>query len=200
MDHITTSLHIIFPIINLFLLIIGIKKQGNKWVIAALWLSLGAILIHYQTAGGEILGSYFDYKESFLYSASLLIILVAVVYLLRGFTREHPSRGLRTLISLMLAIMTTGVVLLLANLWINARFIENRMPGSPVLQVGTFQKLDYCHYQYLFYTVNKAGQAAYLCPNYYGLLPSVGTLESVPDYVLRLLPADVQKQVQIKKN
>jgi len=200
MSYAITSLHILFPLLNLALLIYGIKTQRNKWVIAALWLSFIAITLHYQTARGEILGSYFDYKESFLYSASLLVMLIGMIYLLWGFVRESHLRWARPVSSLVIAATTTGVVLLMVNLWVNARFIENRLPGSPVLQIGSFQKLDYCQYQYLFYVIDNDGKLNYLCPNYYGLFPSVGTLQTTPDYVLRLMPADVQQRLQAAKS
>jgi hypothetical protein len=62
MDLLSTILHIILPPLAAILLVIGLKKKEINFIIIALWLSLIALMIHYQTAGGEILGSYFNYK------------------------------------------------------------------------------------------------------------------------------------------
>lgn len=199
MSYAITFMHILFPLINLSILLTGIITRRSRWLVAALWLSLVAVIWQYQSAQGEILGSYFDYKESFLYSVSLLVLLTGIVYLLWGYAREMDSNWIRPLFGLVVAASATAVMLLLTNLWINARFIENRMPDSPVLQIGSFQKPDYCHFQYLFYTVSKEGELSYLCPNYYGLLPSVGTVQTMPDYVLKLLPKALQNKLQPKK-
>lgn len=187
-----TTLHTLFPFVTLAFLLVGIIKRNNRWIVASLWLSLAALVLHYQTARGEILGSYFDYFQSFLYSINLLVLLVAMAYLLRNLCRETTSRTLRALAGFVIAAFTTGIVLLLINLWMNARFIEQRMPNSPVLQVGSFQPLTYCRYRYVFYTINQDGQLTYLCPNYYGLLPSTGHLPGAPDYLLRQLPAKLR--------
>jgi predicted neutral ceramidase superfamily lipid hydrolase len=188
----TDIVHALIPLATLLLLVVGIKKQIKNYVVVALWISVISIALQYQAAGGEILGSYFNYKQGLLYAITMLLLWVCLVYLLWGYGKESKSSIGRALTGLVVAASTTGVLLLLANLWINAQFIENKWPGSPLLQVATFTKPDYCHFRYIFYSVNKNGEMMYMCPNYYGLIPSVGNIESVPDYVLKQLPTELQ--------
>ena len=189
----------VFPIISFFLLVAGKITRYKNLVIAALWLSLIAIIFHYQTSGGEILGSYFNYNHALIYSLNILVLLVCLIDVLTGFARGSQRNAVRYIIGFIIAGSIVSVLLLLANLWINARFIEDKQQGTPVLQVATFKKLDYCSYNYVFYKVGSDGKVSYLCPNYYGLLPATGTLDAAPDYLLRQLPPPLKTRFQIKE-
>ena len=54
-------IHYLLPLAALISLIWGLSKKAIYYIIAALWLSLIALILHYQHSGGAILGSYFDY-------------------------------------------------------------------------------------------------------------------------------------------
>lgn len=186
----------VFPIVSCFLLLAGKITRYKNLVTVALWLSMIAIIFHYQTSGGEILGSYFNYTHALIYSLSILVLLLCLIDVLLGYAKGTERKAIRYMISFFIAASIISVLLLLANLWINARFIENKKPGTPVLQVATFKKLDYCNYNYVFYKVGNDGKVSYLCPNYYGLLPAVGSLEAAPDYLLRQLPPPLKTRFQ----
>lgn len=179
-------IHILLPFFGAVLLIMGVKNRQTNYLIASLWLSLIAILLHYQTAGGELLGSYFCYKNALLYSFNLIILIVSLVCLFFKVPFLH-----QTLIRYLTGFISAGLVVVgiifLVNLWVNAFFIENRSENSPIMQVATFKPLDYCQYKYIFYRVDKNGGISYLCPNYYMIIPSTGHLKVSPDFLIRHL-------------
>lgn len=71
-------------------------------------------------------------------------------------------------------------------------FIENKMAGTPIIQVALINKPDYCSSKYVFYKVNLDSSIMYLCPNYYGLIPSVGSLAVGPDFIAAQLPLSIK--------
>lgn len=174
-------IHIILPMLALGSLIIGLWNNRIYCVIASLWLSLIALVIHYQASGGEILGSYFNYFNAFFYTLNLFILCIALSRVIYHLTDGNSL--LRHLNTIILLFIVVSCSLLTINLWINADFIEHRLHGTPVMQVTLAKKTDYCSYNYLFYTMTPAGTVAYLCPNYYGLIPSLGTLDVEPDFI-----------------
>lgn len=194
MYYINDYIHLIFPIFTLFLLFAGLRSQRKNYLLAALWLSLIAIVLHYQTAGGEILGSYFDYKQAAIYTINFIVLLVSFICLMMPLAASSSHKSLRLGTGFLSALLIAGVTLLLINIWFNAYFLSDRMPGTPLLQVATFKKLDYCNYRYVFYKVSEKGKVSYMCPNYYGLIPSQGYLSTAPDYVIRQLPMQLQEK------
>ncbi|STX29093.1 type I secretion system LssZ [Legionella beliardensis] len=194
MNYVRDLIHMILPLVSLALLIIGIKNKYKNYIILALWINIFALIINYQLAGGEILGYYFNYFQALIYSINLLVLLACISYLVLSFSSEITP--IRYLNSFLAAVSSIGVVLLLINLWVNAWFIENRMPGTPVLQVAAFKPLDYCAYRYVFYKVNNDGTLKFMCPNHYGLVPSVGTLTKAPDFLLKQLPTNLKNKFQ----
>lgn len=182
-----------FPLIALILLIIGIQRKTIRYVISSLWLSLIAVLIHFQFSGNQIFGSYFDYLNSGIYSFTLLVLLVALIRVLSHLSIDNIV--FRYIFSFIDAIMVVGALLVIINLWINALFIENKKEGTPIMQVALFQKPDYCHYKYVFYKVISDGSVMYLCPNHYGLIASVGHLATSPDFVTNQLHLMAKKQM-----
>lgn len=198
--YIMDLMHLLFPIIGFILLIIGLTTFHKNYIIIALWLSLIALILHYQTSGGEILGTYFNYKHTLLYSLNLLILLISIIYLTISFSREKQTRGIKYAMSFLGAISLIGVLILLGNLWVNAWFVEDRQPNTPILQVVTFKKVDYCNYSYIFYKLNKLGKVTYMCPNHFGLLPSVGYLEVAPEFILKQLPPPLQEKFSSSKS
>jgi uncharacterized membrane protein len=193
MYNLAQVIHCLFPLIALILLIIGISRKAIYYIISALWLSLIGLVIHFQSSGGEILGTYFNYLNASIYSANLIILFVSLLYVISHLSSD--STLFKYTSSFIQAIIVIGSLLLLGNLWINAYFIENRMEGTPVLQVALFQKPDYCSYRYIFYKVANDGNVLYLCPNHYGLIPSIGRLAISPDFITTQLTEPSKKQM-----
>lgn len=193
-------IHCLFPLIALVLLIIGIRRNAIYYVISSLWISLISLVIHYQTSGGQILGSYFNYLNAAIYSVNLIILFIALIRIISHLSNDSTAYKFTS--SLLQALIVIGSLLVLSNLWINAYFIENRMTGTPVMQVALLKKPDYCNYRYIFYKVATDGSVIYLCPNYYGFIPSIGKLAISPDFIATQLSTPNKKQMllQQKKN
>ncbi|KTD15646.1 Legionella secretion system protein Z [Legionella gratiana] len=184
-----------FPLIALILLIIGIKKSAIYYMISALWLSLIAMLIHLQFSGNRIFGTYFNYYNATIYSFNLLILLITLIYIISHLSVAHTSKYVYSFVNAFLVVIA---LLSIVNLWINAFFIENKMEGTPIIQVALFNKPNYCKSKYVFYKVDFDSSIMYLCPNYYGLIPSVGRLAVSPDFIAAQLPLSVKKQMVLK--
>lgn len=197
MDTLSNLLHELLPLLSGVLLILGIKRTRVNYLIAALWLSLIALWLHYQAAGGEILGTYFGYKNASIYTLNLIVLISTLLCLFfkPPLLQGKISRYLTALASVALVI---GSLLLLINLWINAYFIENRRLGSPILQVATFTPLKYCSSRYVFYKAGFDNQISYMCPNYYGIIPSIGDLLVSPDFLLNQLKNHPKTKIKIK--
>ncbi|CAM2910005.1 hypothetical protein [Legionella worsleiensis] len=197
MYNLAKVIHCIFPLMAFILLIIGIKRKAIYYIISALWLSIIALVIHFQTSGGEILGSYFNYVNAAIYSINLVILFIALMQIIAHLSRDTTL--FRSLSTLLQSALVIGGLLLITNLWINAYFIENRMTGTPVMQVALLQKPDYCSYRYIFYKVAPNGSVYYLCPNHYGLIPSIGQLEISPDFIMTQLSVPNKKNMLIEQ-
>ncbi|MCL5272456.1 MAG: type I secretion system protein LssZ, partial [Gammaproteobacteria bacterium] len=191
MYNLAKVIHSLFPLIALVLLVIGVQRKAIYFVISALWLSLIALVIHFQTSGGEVLGSYFDYINATIYSVNLIILLISFIYVIDHLNSENSF--FKYLSSLVKSIIVIGSILVVTNVWINAYFIENKMEGTPVMQVALLQKPDYCTYRYIFYKVAADGTVLYLCPNHYGLIPSIGHLDISPDFITTQLSVPNKK-------
>lgn len=181
-----------FPLIALILLIIGIRRRAIHYVVSSLWLSLIAILIHFQFSENQIFGSYFDYLNTGIYSFTLCVLLIALMNVLSHLSLDNKL--FRYTCSLINAFIIVGTLLVIINLWINAFFIENKQQGTPIMQVALFDKPTYCHYKYAFFKVSPDGSIMYLCPNYYGFIASVGHLATSPDFVTNQLHLSTKKK------
>ena len=186
-------IHCLFPLIALIFLIIGIKKNAIYYVISSLWLSLIALAIHYQSSGGQILGSYFNYLNAAIYSINLSILFISLIKIISHLSKD--SSLFKYTSSFIQSFIVMASILVITNLWINAYFIENRLPGTPIMQVALIQKADYCDYRYIFYKVANDGSVLYLCPNHYGLIPSIGRLAISPDFIATQLSIPSKKQM-----
>ncbi len=184
-------IHCLFPLIAFVFLMIGIKKNAIYYVISSLWLSLIALIIHFQYSGGQIFGSYFNYINAFIYSANLIVLFVSLVLIISHLSINN--RMFRYTSSLFKAIVVIGSVLVIVNLWVNAFFIENRLKGTPVMQVALFEKASYCSYRYIFFKVSTDGSVSYLCPNHYGLIPAIGKLKDNPNFITSQLSLTTKK-------
>lgn len=181
------------PIVALILLVWGIIKKAIYYIISALWLSLIALIIHYQNFGGEILGSYFDYTNACIYSLNLIVLASAIISIIAHLSTE--TGVLKYFATLSQALIVLASVLIISNLWINASFIADKMEGTPIIQVALMKKPSYCNYKYIFYKIAQDGSTDYLCPNYYGLIPKVGHLAVSPDFVATQLSLPNKKQL-----
>ncbi|KTD26160.1 MULTISPECIES: type I secretion system protein LssZ [Legionella] len=190
------AIHILFPVLGIIILVLGIKQRRKNYLVVALWLSLIALILHYRASGGEILGSYFNYSHAAIYSLNLVVLIAAIICLLVASMEEMNSKFLRYSGGLLSAGLITGGALLITNLWINAFFVEDRLAGTPILQVATFSKQPYCSYRYVFYKIGSDSIVRFMCPNHYGLLPSVGPLNTAPSFVIKQLPPQLQAKFQ----
>ncbi len=186
-------LHILLPIIAIALMVYGVKFRLTLYVSSALWLSLIALILHYMVSGGELLGPYFGYGNAAMYSINLIVMLMAVIYLLS--IPQIENRALRILNGLLKLLLIIGTLIVLANIWINAYFIETRMPGTPVMQVSTVSAQDHCKHHYVFYKIDQSGSIQYLCPNQYVLLPGIGKLNMIPEFISRQLSQPILKSI-----
>ncbi|CEK10677.1 hypothetical protein [Legionella hackeliae] len=196
MISIADGIHLLLPALALLVFTLGLKFRRNNYVLVALWISLIALILQYHASGGEILGSYFNHMHAAAYSLNIIVLLASIFFFMFTFLIGKINNLLQYGIGLVGAVLVTGSVLLLINLWINANFVENRLPGTPILQVATFNKPSYCGYKYVFYKINANGKVEFMCPNHYGLLPSVGELETAPDFVIKQLPKQLQTKFQ----
>lgn len=187
-----------FPLMAFICVIIGTKKNAIHYIISALWLSLIAVLIHFQFSGNQVFGTYFNYFNTSIYSCSLLLLLYSLIRIIAHLSVMSPS--FKYIYSFVNAFMVVGAFLVIINLWINAFFIEHKREGTPIMQVALLHNSDYCHSKYLFFKVANDNTIMYLCPNYYGLLPSVGRLATTPDFIATQLPLSVKKQLAGQEN
>lgn len=197
MTYLIDILHVVFPLLSLIFLLLSLTTRYQNSLVIALWLSLISLITHYQTAGGEILGNYFTYWHAFIYSLNIVILLTCVLIVLFRLVNQNKENRFRFYIATFFCIfLILGASLLLVNLWINACFIENRMAGTPILQVATLNTPSDCRYRYVFYKVNPEGSISFMCPNYYGFIPLVKELDSAPEHVLQQLPKALQIKFQ----
>ena len=194
MINLMDTIHISLPIISCAVLLLGLLLKRKNFILLSLWLSLIALVLHYRASGGEILGSYFNYLHASIYSLNLIVLITSFLCLLLTSIDEMRSRVIRYSAGLLSAVLITGGALLLGNLWINASFVENRLPGTPILQVATFNKQPYCDYKYVFYKINSDSVVGFLCPNHYGFLPSVGELNTAPGFVVKQLQTKAEQK------
>jgi len=193
MNTLIDVINYLLPLLSLILLVVGIVIRRISYVFLAFWLSLICSLVLYQTAGGEILGSYFGYLNTTIYTLNIIILVVSLIYALFNLPLLN-NKFIFYVAGLLSACIITGAVILSINLWINACFIEQKLPGTPIMQVVSFTPPAYCSYRYIFYKVGVDKKISYLCPNYYGLIPAVGHLDVAPAFISRQLlaplPAD----------
>lgn len=187
-------IHLLFPLLGALILLFGLKLKRKNYFILSLWLSLIALILHYRASGGEILGSYFNYSHAAVYSFNLIVLITSVICLLQNSIQEFSNKSLGYAVGLFSAVLVTGTTLLLINLWINASFVEQRLAGTPILQIATFNKQPYCSYKYVFYKVGSDNVVRFMCPNHYGLLPSIGRLQTTPNFIINQLPGQLQKK------
>lgn len=187
------AIHCLFPLIALILLIIGIKRKATYYIISALWLSIIAVIIHFESSGSQILGSYFNYLNSGIYTVNLIVLFISLICVISHLSIDNAS--FRYTSSLLKSFILIASLFVIINLWTNAYFIENRMPGTPIMQVALFKNADYCSYKYIFYKVAKDGSVLYLCPNHFGLIPSIGRLAVSPDFITTQLSLPAKKQM-----
>ncbi|QDQ39023.1 type I secretion system protein LssZ [Legionella geestiana] len=193
-----TAIQYLAPVLSALLLFMGFRKRRVNLVLAALWISLLALMLQYKLMGRAILGAHFDYANAVPYSLNLIIVVAAIVYLLFSSPRFHAYKLVRIVSILFALLLFSASTILLINLWVNARFMESRLDGTPVVQVGTFNKPDWCAYDYVFYIVDTKGRIRYLCPNHYGLLPSTGILEAAPDFLVGQLTTPPKAKIPME--
>lgn len=182
-------LDIAFSFLNLLCLVFGWVKNKMAMLMTALWLSLAQLILLYYYSGQEILGSYFSYQRAGLYALDMLIFFIVLfLFHIKAKTRLLQRRLWRAS-QFGLVGLAFGITMLLGNLGVNAWFLHNRAPQSPVLQVANMQSLRYCDYSYVYYKIDTNQHVQYLCPNGFGLIASTGTLSELPDFFKVYLPS-----------
>ncbi|MBA2650095.1 MAG: type I secretion system protein LssZ [Legionella sp.] len=177
----TQAIHCLFPLIALIFLIIGINRQAIYYVISALWLSLIALIIHFEYSGGHLLGDYFNYTNASIYSINLIVLFLSLARVISHLSVDNMLFKYTS--SFLKAAVLIGCLVVSINLWVNAFFIEHRLKGTPVIQVALHEKASYCTYRYIFYKFSQDGSVDYLCPNHYGFIPSIGKLADKPNFI-----------------
>lgn len=186
-----TVIPYLFPLIALILLIIGMRRNKIYYVISSLWLCLISLLIQFQFAGNQIFSSYFNFTNTAIYSLSLLILLTALIRIITHLCIIKPI--FKYTHSMINAFLVVGTLLILTNLWINAFFIEQVKNGIPVIQIALLDKPTYCQYKNIYYKVAPDNSVMYLCPNHFGLIASIGSLDASPDFVMQQLHSPIKK-------
>lgn len=184
MNIVLIVINYLLPLFALTLLFIGLWKQLKRFVFTALLISLLAIVLQYEIAGGELLGTYFNYHNAVIYTLSFIILLTALSYL---FIKNKRLQGkyIRYPAGILLVILIGASFIILINIWINASFIANKLPGTSIIQVATFHELNHCKNNYIFYKVDSTGKLLYLCPNHYGLIAKTGIVSARPELIIR---------------
>lgn len=177
---------ITFSLPSFIFLMIGISKSSKKAIIVALWLSLLAMILHYYLAGLEILGNYFNYCHAALYTLNMLVMIGSIIYLLFSSSIRSQKYIWLGLAAPLIIIITEGL-LLIANLWVNAYFLEHKKMGTQLIALSNKDKTSYCTSNYIFYKIMPDNTMKYMCPNHYLLIPSIGNVEQVPSDLLPYL-------------
>lgn len=186
----------LFPLVALILLIIGIKQKSIYYVISSLWLSLIAVIIHFESSGRQILGDYFNYANAAIYSLNLMILFISLTRIISHLSFTNSI--FKYVSSLLNSFIVIGCLLVITNIWINAYFLHDRMQGTPIMQVALSTKPKYCSYKYIYYKIANDGSVDYLCPDHYGLIASIGRLSISPDFIATQLPAESKKQMLLQ--
>lgn len=167
----------------MFFLMYGINRKKEDIVSLGLWSTVGALLLLYNRSHGEILGVFFNYTNSILYTINLLILILSLSFILLHNETIQNKRVYKYLGYGATSFLIALGSLLLVNVWINAIFIENKHPNFPILQIANLGDNPYCSYRYVFYKTDTEGVTKLLCPNHYGLVPSVKTVEQLPSFI-----------------
>lgn len=184
------------PVLSLIFLIQAFHKKHLNYALAAVWCSLIAIIMHYQLAGGEIIGNYFNYPHAALYTVNIVLFVLSGLYssvLLRVNMRNKITAGI---LSLFVATITTACMILLINVWINASFISQRFEKTPIMQVAALNRSYYCSYSHVFIKITPKAEVAYLCPTGYGIIASTGTLKTIPAFIRSSLPKSTVERLK----
>ena len=171
---ITYGLPSLFAVCMMFL---GFYRH-KVYLLVALWVSAILLIWHHRIAGGSVLGPHFDYNHAVWYSLDLIVLVVSILGLV---IKETMPVSVRKIMVAFLVIVCIADGLLFINVWVNAYFMENRKPNTPLLEVAMVKPTSYCHHHKIFYKVGVDGQWYYMCPDYYGLLPSIGKLDKPPE-------------------
>jgi hypothetical protein len=173
----------LLPVACLAFLIAAFRRENINLSLIALWISLITVMLQYQLAGDEIIGTYFDYFNAAIYTINILLLIISALYLfyLIGMTTKSKLKiNMMRLVSLLLVL---GCGVLLTNLWMNAVFISSRYPKTPIMQVVMLKKPAYCNHHYVLIKINKNAVTEYLCPNGRWLIPTTGIAKPAPKYI-----------------
>jgi hypothetical protein len=191
-----TSIIYALPLLSFIFLTLAIKNININFSLTALWCSLIAVVVNYQLAGDEILGSFFNFYNASLYSINLILFIASIIYTLYLLKSHIQSKILSRLASLIAAVLVTAIAILFINLWLNAFFVEKRFTNTPIMQVATQEKFSFCDYDYVFFKITPDAKVAYLCPNGHGLIASTGIVSPLPKFLLSQIPQSTKEKLK----
>lgn len=174
-------IHVFLPLIAIYIFALGIRKNNIHYIISTLWISIISLMVMHQISDGEIIGVFFNYYNAALYSINLIVLFISLIRIISHLSTDNSIFKYTN--SLIKSFIVIGSLLVIANIWINAIFIENKKDGTPVMHVALVHKPAYCSSRYILYKVERSGALAYMCPNHYGLIPSIGHLPLKPDFI-----------------
>lgn len=186
----------ILSLIGVVATLFGLRHHKKEAMHIGLWFTIFAMVLLYNLADGEILGTFFNYENSILYSINLLVLVVILSYLFLTSNWIQKRQWFHYLAYFGILLIVAAGSVLLINVWMNARFIETKNNALPIIQVANYGNNPHCEYQYVFYKMNNQGTIEYLCPNHYFLIPKVGVVSSIPDYIKQQFNLLVQKRFE----
>jgi hypothetical protein len=184
MSVITSSIHYFLPFFSFILLVFGLMRNRLRFVLAALIVAIVSIIIQYQLAGDELFGTYFDYSHAALYSLNFIVVIVSLLFIAKREKGFHKPYA-RYPVALFFSLIIIASLLITTNVWINAYFIQDKLPKTTIVTVGRFVKTEYCSNSYTLYKINRNKQVQYLCPNNYGLIAGIGQLDIIPEELMK---------------
>lgn len=198
MNLVLTSIVYALPLLSLLFIILAMKKSSLNYALAGLWCSLIAIIIHYQLAGDEIFGNYFNYYHAGLYTINSILFISCGIYVASLLKSNINNKNTAGFVTLFGALIVTAIIVLTTNVWINAFFITSKYKNTPILQIARIKQFDFCPHSYTLFKISPDGSVKYLCPNGYGLLPAIGKLNIVPTYIKASIPVSTTHELSNK--
>lgn len=186
-----------FPLLSLASLLIAFVKKQMNYALISLWISVIAVAVNYQLAGGEIFSPYFGVSQAIPYSANIVVFMISTVFMLYCIKDFLLKKRQRFFIDGLAVFLIAGVIIILINLWTNAWFIESRFPKTPLMEVATFNKPFQCEHAFVILKINKKAKIKYLCPNDKGIFAAIKTYDKpIPEFISDKIPSSILKELQ----
>lgn len=197
MNHLMTIIVYTFPLLSLASLLLAFVKKQMNYALISLWISVIAVAVNYQLAGGEIFSPYFGVSQAIPYSANIVVFMISTVFMLYCIKDFLLKKRQRVFIDGLAVFLIAGVIIILINLWTNAWFIESRFPKTPLMEVATYNKPFQCEHAFVILKINKKAKINYLCPNDKGIFAAIKTYDKpIPEFISNKIPSSILKELQ----